>query len=128
MEKVIDRLRGTEVLGSVLESRFQALVRAAGDPALVPQYPVPWRSDRQATTDFADPDVMAYFELDGRTWHDRRTQQLQDRQRDQAASRAGWLPTRFLAEQLDDEPDVVLETVRAIRRQRAGMVWRPRSA
>lgn len=128
MEKLVDRLIGTSIHGSILEARLAAMLAAAGDPPLVPQFAVPWRPDRDAIADFGDPDVTASFELDGRTWHDRRAQQLKDRQRDQQAARAGWLPTRFLAEQLDSEPEHVLATIRDIRRQRAGMVWhRPAS-
>ena len=66
-----------------------------------------------AQVDLAYPDAEYAIELDSVAFHLNREAFLEDRRRDSALARAGWLSRRFTWAQFHEEPDLLLATVRA---------------
>jgi Transcriptional regulator, AbiEi antitoxin/Protein of unknown function (DUF559) len=99
---------------SVLEVRAIALLREAGLPDPVQQYPIPWREARNGRSDLAYPSARVLIELDGRRWHSRSDSIEMDQKRDRSAQLAGWRVFRFTWNQLDDGTDDLVATVQRV--------------
>jgi hypothetical protein len=93
---------GLALSESALEVRAMNLIREAGLPTPVQQYPIPWREARNGRVDLAYPSARVLIELDGRRWHSRSDTIDMDHKRDRAAQLAGWRVFRFTWSQLDD--------------------------
>ena len=93
---------GLALSESALEVRAMNLLREAGLPTPVQQYPIPWREARNGRVDLAYPSARVLIELDGRRWHSRSDTIDMDHKRDRAAQLAGWRVFRFTWNQLDD--------------------------
>ncbi len=107
---------GHERSATVLERKGRAILREAGLPAPIPQYPIPWSPDRRF--DDAYPDVTVSIEWDSRTWHQQRAAMQSDRQRDREAATHNWLLVRFTWEDIAERPHEIVETIRRLLRQR----------
>lgn len=100
-------------LRSELEQRTRALLVGAGLDEPSRQVPLPGWVDHPAHVDFAYPRFRVIIEVDGRSWHSRRTEFELDRRRDNAAQLAGWIVLRFTWRQVTGDPDYVVRTVTA---------------
>jgi very-short-patch-repair endonuclease len=94
---------------SDLERRFLRLVKQAGLPAPETQARV-----NGHRVDFYWPDLRLVVETDGLTYHRTPTQQIRDRERDQAHTRAGLVNLRFANAQVRDDKPAVMATLRAV--------------
>ena len=103
---------------SELERSLFATLDAGGLPPPVRQLPLPGKGPIKGIVDGGYLDTMILLEADGRRWHIRMAAAKLDRARDAQVVRAGWVPLRFVYEQIVDDPqgvcDVVAET-RAMR-------------
>jgi very-short-patch-repair endonuclease len=106
MRRVVGRFAPTD---SDLERRFLALVREAGLPQ--PQTQA-WVNGFRV--DFYWPRYKLVVETDGYTWHRTPTQQIRDRERDQAHARAGLTNLRFANAQVRFEEQSVIDTLAAV--------------
>jgi very-short-patch-repair endonuclease len=106
--------RFDSVTESALEEAFLRLVREAGLPRPTLNAPIAgmrvdaiWHGERVAV------------ELDGYRWHRTRSRQESDRRREARLRRDGWMPLRYSARQLLDEPlAVVADVTRALAQRR----------
>ena len=114
VRKAFDEL-GASAAGieSPLEMRFARLLQGTDLPAPVRQWSPPWGGELISRVDAAFLESRVIVELDGRTWHDRRSQSARDKRRDHLASSHGWVVIRFDAEQLRTDPTAVVKTLRA---------------
>jgi very-short-patch-repair endonuclease len=67
---------------------------------LVSQHPLPGRAHVVGLVDGVVIASKLVLEADSRTWHGRLQAMANDRARDREAARLGWLPMRFLYEEL----------------------------
>jgi very-short-patch-repair endonuclease len=117
--------RGVRKLGGVLDERSDGYVppqseleralfvalAAGGMPPPQRQFPLPGRPALRGLVDAAYPEAKVLIEADGRRWHSRISDMKRDRERDNEAQRAGWIPLRFMYEQIVDTPQEVVATV-----------------
>jgi REase_MTES_1575 len=75
--------------------------------------------------DVAWPAVKLAIELDGAAFHGSRAARERDLRRDAALAAEGWLVLRFSYERLTREPDACRAQIRAVYRQRQGVVPSP---
>lgn len=75
-----------------------------------------------AELDFADVDLRIAIEVDGRAFHSDRRSFERDRRRQNALVVDGWLVLRFTWEQITQDPEGVIATIRAAVRQRRAHV------
>ena len=75
------------------------------------EYPVPSMVPGAGFADRAWEDALLIVEIDGRTYHERRSAMRRDRERDRAAARMGWQTMRVLDEEVSDEPELVLDDI-----------------
>jgi very-short-patch-repair endonuclease len=106
---VLDSRGGQPPPGSVLERK---LLRAAemARVEVVRQHALPWA--REPVVGLVDAAVISsrlILEADGRRWHARTQAMANDRRRDREAVLAGWLPLRWVHEDLEDLPAVARE-------------------
>jgi very-short-patch-repair endonuclease len=94
---------------SDLERRFLRLVKRAGLPMPVTQARV-----NGHRVDFYWPHLRLVVETDGLTYHRTPTQQIRDRERDQAHTKAGLTQLRFANVQVRAEPESVAATLKAV--------------
>jgi very-short-patch-repair endonuclease len=94
---------------SDLERRFLRLVKRAGLPMPVTQARV-----NGHRVDFYWPHLRLVVETDGLTYHRTPTQQIRDRERDQAHTRAGLTQLRFANAQVRHDQRAVTATLRAV--------------
>ncbi len=106
-------------LQSEMEQRTRTLLVAAGLEEPDRQVPLPGWVDHPAHVDFAYPSHHLIIEVDSRSWHSRFTEFELDRRRDNAAQLAGWIVLRFTWRQVTQDPDYVVQTVRAALRRAA---------
>ena len=97
---------------SEAERRFHQLLRAAGIKG--------WEGNRSVTIDGrkVHPDVLfererLVVEIDGREFHSKADVFESDRRRQNLLVLDGWCVLRFTVRMIDDEPEVVIATVRA---------------
>ncbi len=103
---------------SVLEAR---LYRQLDDPRLPPyvrQAPAPWAPSSGQRVDALFPSFLHVVEADGRSFHARVADFERDRERDQAALRAGVTVTRFTASQIDTPGYVVAHLLQVFEQLR----------
>ncbi len=98
--------------GSELERRLLGILRQGGLPPPERQVALPWRDEAEGRVDLAYPNRRMIIEADGRRWHTRAQDFEVDRQRDRAATLAGWSVYRFTWPEVTAQPRVVCETVR----------------
>jgi very-short-patch-repair endonuclease len=94
---------------SDLERRFLRLVKQAGLPAPETQAHV-----NGHRVDFYWPELGLVVETDGLTYHRTPAQQIRDRERDQAHTRAGLTQLRFANAQVRNDPESVAATLTAV--------------
>ncbi|WP_436795783.1 DUF559 domain-containing protein [Actinospongicola halichondriae] len=109
-----ERGPGTVPAQSMLEGTFFGLVRRAGLPAPVRQYPLPRSDGAVGLVDAAWPDWRLIVEVDGRRWHQRLADMRRDRERDVMAAAQGWLVVRFLHEHIVGAPDETIRELQAV--------------
>ncbi len=109
---------------SELERMLFDTLDAGGLPRPVRQMPLPGRRNPMGIADGGYLDAKIVLEADGRRWHMRVEAARRDRERDAQAIRAGWVPLRFLHEQMRDEPAKVCEVVADTRTTRLHQLGR----
>ncbi|MBK9180540.1 MAG: hypothetical protein IPM45_13455 [Acidimicrobiales bacterium] len=97
---------------SRLELRFERLLVDAGLPRPVRQYPLRV-GGRTIRLDLAYPQARLDLEVDGRRFHVGEAFQ-RDRERDRLVAAAAWLPVRFTALDIDEQPARAVATVTAL--------------
>lgn len=118
--EVLDELLSTHGASeSALEQHFLTLVRSAGLDEPTPQHPFPGRLPGAHRVDFAYPERKLVVEVDGRTFHSRLQDMVNDRERDMAAAAAGWQVVRIMWETLREDPERVISQLRQVLEQRA---------
>jgi hypothetical protein len=128
MEPVIHMLEarrdGYVPPASELERALFATLDAGGLPPPVRQLPLPGRGPIVGVADGGYPDAKIVLEADGRRWHARVDASRRDRERDAQVVRAGWVPLRFLYEQINEDPAGVCAVVADTRAQRLQQLGR----
>lgn len=109
---------------SELERLLFSTLDAGGLPAPVRQLPLPGRGPIRGIADGGYLDTQIVLEADGRRWHDRVAAARQDRARDAQVIAAGWVPLRFVHEQLIEEPQTVVAIVAETRARRLELLHR----
>jgi very-short-patch-repair endonuclease len=100
---------------SHLERSLFTALAAGGLPVPVRQMALPGRGAVRGLVDAAYPDARIVLEADGRTYHMRLDAMRRDRERDAQVVKAGWVPLRFVYEQIVHDPAAVAEDVRVSR-------------
>ncbi len=103
---------------SMLESAMFAALDAGGLPPPTRQLPLPGRGPIRGIADGGYLDTQIVLEADGRRWHSRMEAARKDRERDAQVVRAGWVPLRFLYEQILGDPAGVCAVVADTRSMR----------
>lgn len=103
---------------SELESALFAALEAGGLPPPVRQLPLPGRGPIRGIADGGYIDAKIVLEADGRRWHSRVEAARRDRERDAQVVRAGWVPLRFVHEQIVGDPSSVCAVVADTRATR----------
>jgi very-short-patch-repair endonuclease len=106
------------VTRSELESRFLALVTAAGLPAPRVNARIP-AGGRRFEVDCVWPEPRVAVELDGHAYHSTRAAFERDRARDRLLQAAGWRVIRITWRQLHDEPEAVMADLKRLLSPRA---------
>lgn len=120
-----ERVGGYVPPASELERAFFSALEAGGLPAPIRQLPLPGRAPGlRGLVDAAYPDAQMVMEVDGRRWHTRMEASRADRERDAQVVRAGWVPLRFVYEQVVGHPGEVCATVRETRELRMRQLGR----
>lgn len=116
---LLDDRCGTSVPpDSKLERALFTALAAGGLPVPVRQMWLPGRGRVRGLVDAAYPDARIVIEADGRTYHMRLRDMRRDRERDAQVVRAGWVPMRFMYDQVLDGPAAVCSDIRETRRVR----------
>ncbi len=97
---------------SRLELRFERLLVDAGLPRPVRQYPLQI-GGRTVRLDLAYPGARLDLEVDGQRYHVGEAFQ-HDRERDRLVASIAWLPVRFTALDIDEQPARTVATVTAL--------------
>lgn len=122
---VIDeRADGFVPPASELERALFATLEAGGLPPPARQIPLPGRGTVTGVADCGYVDAKVVLEADGRRWHSRVEAARRDRERDAQVIRAGWVPLRFVYEQIQHEPGEVCAIVADTRDQRLALLRR----
>ncbi|MFP5332434.1 MAG: type IV toxin-antitoxin system AbiEi family antitoxin domain-containing protein, partial [Acidimicrobiia bacterium] len=93
MHKVLDVRIGPDRDASVLERRGREIIRRAGLPLPIPEYPIPWTTGRRF--DDAYPEIRVAIEWDSKRFHGQRAAFEADRARNRDAAIHGWRILRF---------------------------------
>ena len=113
MRDVIDERRTEPVTASELEARLYRLLRVAGVPLPVAQYPVKARGRLIGVVDFAWPNALLAVEADGFRWHSGRVRWEHDRARRNELTRAGWRVLHVTWTSLTHDGPAVVDLVRS---------------
>lgn len=123
--RVLDERSGGYVPpASELERAMFATFAAGGLPAPERQVPLPGRGSVLGLVDGAYRDALMVLEADGRRWHNRMEAARRDRERDAQVVRAGWVPLRFVYEQIIHDPEEVCAIVHETRERRLALLRR----
>ena len=112
-----ERSPGAPTPRSRLERRFDSLLQSAGLPSPKKEHPLA-ADGHVDTVDRYWPEAGLVAEVDGRVWHSRESAMAKDRARDRAATAAGLVVLRFLDEEIDDCPELVVADLVATYRRR----------
>lgn len=110
MHKVLDVRVGPDRDASVLERRGREVIRRAGLPLPVPEYPIPWTTGRRF--DDAYPELRLAIEWDSKRFHGQRAAFEADRARNRDAAIHGWHILRFTWEDVVSHPDRIIDSLR----------------
>jgi hypothetical protein len=99
---------------SNLERRFLRLCVAAGFPRPTPQHPIEYAPGAWHKVDFAWPAIRLAIEIDGGAIHTTLAAARRDRHLDRQIRAAGWRVERFMEDDVDDTPEIVLTALRAL--------------
>jgi very-short-patch-repair endonuclease len=108
---LIPRTRGRAPTDSELEVLGLRVLKRGRLPEPKTQYPIALSSE-EIHIDLAYPEAMLAIELDSYAWHQDRESFEEDRMRDLAVGRLGWLVLRFTWAMLKFDPNFVIDTVR----------------
>lgn len=97
---------------TALERLLRKILVDAGLPEPVREYDAPWARDTPGRVDLAYPFARIIIEADSRRWHTRDRDFEVDRRRDREAQLAGWQVYRFTWDDLMNDPEGVVDTVR----------------
>jgi very-short-patch-repair endonuclease len=113
MRKLLDA-RGGDFIApeSELERRLSMLIADAGLHRPKRQFKAPWLRPVNGRVDLAYPDERLVIEGDSRRWHMLADAFETDRIRDNAAQLAGWRILRFTWEEITQNPERVVSTIR----------------
>lgn len=112
MREVLEARIGEDLSGSALERRGRRLIREAGLPLPVSEYPIPWTTGRRF--DDAYPDLRIAIEWDSRRFHGQMSSFEADRQRDRDAAVHGWVILRFTWDDVHNHPSRVVDALRRL--------------
>jgi predicted transcriptional regulator of viral defense system len=118
LARLLDDRCGSDVPAqSTLEQALFTSLAAGGLPPPLRQMSIPGRvrSPSQGLVDAAYPDAGIVIEADGRTYHMRLIDMRRDRERDAQVVKAGWVPLRFMYEQIVHDPGAVCADIAATR-------------
>ncbi len=107
-----ERGAGQGAKASRLELEGLRVLRDAGLPEPILEYPIPWNSTKRF--DAAYPDARLAIEWDSRRWHGLIDSFEADRNRDRAALLHKWKVLRFTWRDVTDRPSEVAATVRTL--------------
>ncbi|MGX7681459.1 endonuclease domain-containing protein [Jatrophihabitans sp. DSM 45814] len=94
------------------ERLLHQLLRRASLSGWVPQYVI-GLPGREVRVDVAFPDLMLAIEVDGKLYHDESSDRFEDdRARQNELINAGWRVLRFTRRQLNDQPYLVVDTIK----------------
>lgn len=120
---VLDHLGpGDGIPRSELERLLDPVLVLAGLPTALHEHPLPGLGDLVGFVDRCWPDARLIVEADGRKWHERRQQQLLDRERDLRAMEAGWVVVRLMWEHLSGDPYGTAARLRRIHDERLALL------
>jgi predicted transcriptional regulator of viral defense system len=117
-ELLDDRCGAAVPAESRLEQMMFTALAAGGLPAPVRQMRLPGGGPARGVVDAAYRDARIVIEADGRTYHSRLQDMRRDRERDAQVVQAGWVPLRFMYEQVLHDPGAMCEAVAEARRVR----------
>jgi very-short-patch-repair endonuclease len=120
---VLDSLAGEPPPASKAEQLLHRAAARAG-VQIVRQRALPARPLLGGLVDAAVESSKLILEADSRTWHGRLQAMAKDRARDREAARQGWLPMRFLYEELDHDLEGCADDIRATHLERLGSTSR----
>jgi very-short-patch-repair endonuclease len=116
LARLLDDRCGTHVpAGSMLERALFTALAAGGLPAPERQVPLPGRGPVRGLVDAAYPDARIVIEADGRTYHMRLRDMRRDRERDAQVVKSGWVPMRFMYDQVLGRPASVCSDIAEAR-------------
>lgn len=113
---------GDGIPRSELERLLDPVLVLAGLPPALHEHPLPGSGDLVGFVDRCWPDARLIVEADGRRWHERRQQQLRDRERDLLAMEAGWIVVRLMWEHLSGDPVGTAARLRRIHDERISLL------
>ena len=123
MAAVLDDLGpGADIPRSELERIGDTVLRLARLPPAKHEYPLPNERGRRGYVDRCWPEARLIVELDGRRWHHRFQQALQDADRRLEAQALGWETTAFLWEHCSSDPERTAQNLRAIYERRVKLL------
>jgi very-short-patch-repair endonuclease len=114
LKKLLDyRLPREEVPQSVMESRMDRMIRRGKLPRPIRQFSLRNESGREvARPDFAYPARKLGIECQSYRWHFGRRKWHHDLARSNELTRLGWRILYFTWDQIENEPDAVIERIR----------------
>lgn len=112
LRQIIEERSDEAANASRLEREGLALLRAAGVPKPMIEYPIPWNRFRRF--DVAFPDHKVAIEWDSRRWHTTAEAFELDRHRDRDAVLHGWRVLRFTWKDVMERSGEVIRTVRHV--------------
>lgn len=120
LERILDAIGpGEAIARTELERLGDRIIELAGVPQPVFEHPLPNARGRSGFVDRCWPDARFIVELDGRRWHDRSDQRLQDADRRTEAQLLGYETLQILWEHATSDQDRQSEILAAIHNRRA---------
>lgn len=107
------RLGQPAASATILEVELLDLIARSGLPMPTPQFHAPWLKPINGRVDLAYLDERLVIEADSRRWHTLLNSFEVDRERDNAATLAGWRTLRFTWSQIVETPERVVHAIRA---------------
>ncbi|MEX2279760.1 MAG: type IV toxin-antitoxin system AbiEi family antitoxin domain-containing protein [Acidimicrobiia bacterium] len=112
MREVLEARIGEDYSASELERRGRKIIRDAGLPMPIPEYPIPWTVGRRF--DDAYPELKVAIEWDSMRYHGQRAAFEADRIRGRDATLNGWVILRFTWEDVHLRPHTIVEALRTL--------------